>query len=270
MLTWLQQAKHLIRFRTRVRTFRTAPRLFREHVRYALRLAARDEFKLSLWFTVPGGARFFLSADPIDDAIVQDMLSQPERLFPKASELGGGAGVILDVGGHHGLYAAEALRRYPDRKLIVVEPHPTWCDLIRKNVAGNGGVARVRVVSACLAADRATRTLRFDPESSWGATVESGGDDGVAMEVQSLPLPDILEGQTVAMVYCNAEGAEYTLVPQLRQHGIRPAIMVICVHPEYGDAEQLRLQVQEMGYIERDASASPQRPVFHYKFRAAL
>ena len=173
-------------------------------------------------------------------------------------------GAILDVGGHHGLYAAEALCRFSDRRLIVVEPHPGWCDLIRRNLGGNGGLTRARIVNACLAADRGRRTLHFDPDSSWGANVQAGGDGPLAVKVESLPLLDILQGESVAMIYCNAEGAEYALVPQPQQANLRPAIMVMCVHPEYGDAVALRRHVCEMGYAERDASANPKRPVYHY------
>lgn len=265
MVAWLRHIRGTIRPRTRWRVFRDTPQLYLEHFRYALRRSLLPEIKLCVWVTSPAtGARFHLSADLIDDAIAQDIVSQPEKLFPKPEMLKAHTGAILDVGGHHGLYAAEALHRFPDRRLIVVEPHPGWCDLIKRNLAGNGGLTRARIVNACLAVDRGRRTLHFDPDSSWGATVQAGGDGLVAVEVESLPLLDILEGEAVAMIYCNAEGAEYTLVPQLQQANLRPAVMVMCVHPEYGAAEALRQQVCEMGYAERDASANPNRPVYHY------
>jgi len=208
--------------------------------------------------------RFFLSEDPIDEAIARDIISHPHKLFPRPELLASTPGVILDIGGHHGLYAAEALRRYPDRKLIVVEPHPRWCELITKNLVGNGGLARSRVVNACLALDRSKRTLRFDPASSWGATVQSCTGGGVAVEVESLTLPEILRAEPVALIYCNAEGAEYSLVPQLRAHELRPPVLVLCVHPEYGNADQLRAEVRSMDYVESVVSNNSQRPAYHY------
>lgn len=265
MVAWLSRIKHKIRPRTRWRVFRDTPHLYREWFRYSLRRSLLPEIKLCVWVTSPAsGARFHLSADLIDDAISQDIVSQPEKLFPRPEMLKAHTGAILDVGGHHGLYAAEALCRFSDRRLIVVEPHPGWCDLIRRNLGGNGGLTRARIVNACLAADRGRRTLHFDPDSSWGANVQAGGDGPLAVKVESLPLLDILQGESVAMIYCNAEGAEYALVPQLQQANLRPAIMVMCVHPEYGDAVALRRHVCEMGYAERDASANPKRPVYHY------
>jgi FkbM family methyltransferase len=265
MVNWLRRIKHAIRLHTRWRVFRDTPQLYPERFRYALRRSLLPEIKLCVWVTSPAsGACFRLSSDPIDDAIVQDIVSNPDKLFPKPDMFKAQAGVVLDIGGHHGLYAAEALRRFPDRRFIVVEPHPGWCDLIKRNLAANGGAARARIVNACLAADRGRRTLHFDPDSSWGANVQAGGDGLSVVEVESLPLLDILQGEAVAMIYCNAEGAEYTLVPQLQQTSLRPEVMVMCVHPEYGDSEALRRQVCEMGYAERDASANPNRPVYHY------
>ena len=265
MANLLSRIKHTLRPRTRWHAFRDTPRLYREHFRYALRRSLMPEIKLCVWVTSPAtGARFRLSDDLIDDAIAQDLVSNPDKVFPNPNVLKAEAGVVLDVGGHHGLYAAEALRRFPDRRLIVVEPHPGWCDLIKRNLAGNNGLDRARIVNACLAADRGRRTLHFDPDSSWGANVQPGGDGLLAVEVESLPLLDILQGEPMAMIYCNAEGAEYALVPQLQQTNLRPAVMVMCVHPEYGDAEALRRQMRQLGYAERDASPNPKRPVYHY------
>lgn len=267
-MTLLNRLRSTLRLRTRWRIFRDTPRLYREHVRYALRRALMPDITLRMWVTSPAtGTRFYLSDDPIDDAIAEGIVSDPDKLFPMTDALGSRDGAILDVGGHHGLYAAEALRRFPDRRLIVVEPHPLWCDLIRQNVAGNGGLDRTRVVNACLAIDHRKRTLRFDPDNSWSATVHPIDEAGVAIGVESLTLPEILQGEVPAMVYCNAEGAEYALVPQLRQHNIRPVVMVMCVHPEYGDAEALRSEVCGMGYAESNASRNPTRPVYHYALK---
>ncbi len=265
----LKRIKRTLRPRSRWRAFRQAPRLYRERFRYALRRALWDEIRLPLWVTSPTGTRFFLSQDAIDEAIAQDIVSHPDRLYPDPRLLGSGPGVILDVGGHHGLYAAEALRRYPDRRLIVVEPHPVWCGLIRKNLAANGAADRARVVTACLALDHSKRTLRFDRDSSWGATVQPAGDGKLVMEVESLTLSEILQGEVLAMIYCNAEGAEYSLVPGVKQLKERPPMMVLCVHPEYGDADALRREVRELGYEERDVSSNSSRPAYHYTLARA-
>jgi FkbM family methyltransferase len=270
MAGWMRRIKWMLRPRTRWRAFRSAPRLYREHFKYALRCSLMPEINYGVWVSSPATkARFYLSADPIDDAIAQDIVSNPDKLFPRQELLRAHPGVVLDVGGHHGLYAAEALHHFPERKLIVVEPHPGWCGLISRNLAANGGNGRARVVNACLAEDRNGRTLHFDPGSSWGANVHARGDGLVAVAVKSLLLTDILEGEAVAMIYCNAEGAEYSLVPQLIKTNLRPPVMVMCIHPEYGDAEALRQQVREMGYAERDASPNPRRPVYHYTLTGA-
>ena len=113
-----------------------------------------------------------------------------------------------------------------------------------------------------------TRCSALAPTGAAAFSVEAGGEGAEAIQVESLTLPEILQGEALAMVYCNAEGAEYALVPQLCQHNLRPAVMVMCVHPEYGDAVALRREVRDLGYIEHDASVNPKRPVYHYMLRS--
>lgn len=250
--------------RTRWRSFRQAPHLFREHHRYALRQALLTDRALPLWVTAPSGARFYLSADPIDDRIAAQIILNPEFILPPLSGTVPGDGIILNVGGHHGLYAAEALTRYPDRDLVVVEPHPDWCQIIKKQIDGNDSTGRGRVINGCLATDNGSRLLRFDEDSSWGATVHPNGKGTVTVEVPSLTLGQILDGRTPALIYCNAEGAEYALVPQIRGLTPLPSKMVLAVHPEFGDAAGLRREMRELGYDEENINKSDDRPIFHY------
>jgi hypothetical protein len=65
------------------------------------------------------------------------------------------------------------------------------------------------VVSACLAPDAQPRVLHYYPNSSWGATLHDATVGAACVKVASLTLPEILAGEPLAMIYCNAEGAEY-------------------------------------------------------------
>jgi FkbM family methyltransferase len=211
----------------------------------------------------------YLSSDPIDDFILRQILDAPEHLFPEPDRSWPSDGVILDVGGHHGFHAVEMLRRYPGRDLIVVEPHPAWCRLIRKNVRANGGEHRTRIINGCLAEDNEPRVLKFDPNSSWGASVYDRNGNETVVQVASVTLPQVLEQRRVALVYCNAEGAEFALIPQIAKLKQRPPKVVLCTHPEFGDEVALRGMLRQMGYSEANANGSERRPIFHYSLTEA-
>jgi FkbM family methyltransferase len=264
MPSFLHRVRCVLRLRTRLSVFQETPHLFHEHFRFALRRALLPEIVLPIWVTSRTQTRFYLSRDQIDDVIVHDILQRSDTLFPELNNAEPKDGVVLVIGGHHGLYLSEALHRYPDREFIVVEPHPNWCQLIEKNARANDSLDRVHIVNACLAEDCQKRILRYDSDGSWGATVHLTGKGAVTIEVESMTLSSILAGKVPAMVYCNAEGAEYSLVPELKKENIRPAMLVIHVHPEYGDSQLLRKDIQAWSYSEIDKTVSSRRPVFHY------
>jgi SAM-dependent methyltransferase len=122
--------------------------------------------------------------------------------------------------------------------------------------------ARVRVVPAGLGARRSTATLYTSPEGSWGDSLfeEDGATPGATVDL--LPLADIVAGAPPDIVKCNAEGAEYQLIDQLAAEPWRPALLVVMVHPEFGDPESFEQQARALGYrLERDGPAG--RPLYH-------
>jgi FkbM family methyltransferase len=223
-----------------------------------------NEIVLPMYVTSQTGTRFYLSQDYIDDVIVQELITYSDLFFPAVEEDRIGQGAILNIGGHHGLYASEALTRYPKRKFIIVEPHPGWCKLIKKNVIANGGGSRTEILPACLAPDLEKRILYFDKDRSWGATVEDPVQGSQEVKVESMHLDLILSGQYPALIYSNAEGAEYTLAQQLYELDIRPEIVIMMVHPEYGNVQLLRNNMKCMDYVELDKTLNSTRPIYHY------
>jgi FkbM family methyltransferase len=220
---------------------------------------------IPIWVTSRTGTRIYLTNDPIDDNVAFDIFSRPDLFLPDHSGATGSSGLVLAIGGHHGILVAEAMHRYSGCNFIVVEPHPLWCDLIRKQVAANGNPSRVRIVNACLADDCSKRTLRFDHNASWGATTQAVGMGSETVETCSATLVEILSGERPGLIYCNAEGAEFSLIRQLQSSGIQPELLVIMGHPEYGDVPALRRDVQNLGYETIFDNCDAKRPIFHFR-----
>ena len=95
-------------------------------------------------------------------------------------------------------------------------------------------------MSAALAPDAGTADLRHAKDGSWGYSLYEDAADAVGSErVKLATLPEILGADRPDIVKCNAEGAEFTLVRQLEDGADRPALMIVMVHPAFGDLDDL-------------------------------
>ena len=257
----------MFRPRARWRTFREAVRdslCPHDNIGFALRQAMLPEIPIPMTVTTRSGARLHLSRDPVDDKILRDIFAQPEAFFPVLKECSPSHRLILDVGGHHGIYAVEALLRYPRHSITILEPQPEWCRTIEMNLHANSLGARAAVVSACLAADGLGRTLSYSDRESWGATVFPVTSCQTQLRVNSITLQDSVGERVPDLIYCNAEGAEFALVPQLKKCETLPATLVLMLHPEYGDVGSIRESLLTLGYKEKEMTYYPPRPIFHY------
>ena len=79
--------------------------------------------------------------------------------------------------------------------------------------------------------------------------------------VRLAPLAEILGADRPSIVKCNAEGAEFALIHHLAATDIRPAFMVVMVHPEFGDVDELLATAESMGY-RTAAVGTEHRPAF--------
>jgi FkbM family methyltransferase len=209
------------------------------------------------------GVRLRVTADPVDEQIAQHVLG-PHRTdyFPVPPPEVPADACILDVGAHHGFYAAIALQEYPDAHLVCVEPSADAIEQLRTNLELNDSRGRARIVAAALAPASGHGELRHTDEGSWGSSLYE--DAGAALTTESVrlaPLDEILADDRPSIVKCNAEGAEFALIDHLAATDIRPVFMVVMVHPEFGDVDQLLATAERMGY--RTVSVGTEhRPAF--------
>lgn len=116
--------------------------------------------------------------------------------------------LVVDCGANIGIAAYYLLHRYPEARLIAVEPDPENCALCRQNLAPFSD--RVTVLQAAIWSEN--RTLRIRPSSlrhgGWARSVESWD----AGDVEGLTVAEVLrragEQGPIDLLKMDIEGAE--------------------------------------------------------------
>jgi FkbM family methyltransferase len=170
---------------------------------------------------------------------------------------------ILDIGAHHGLYAAAALHEYPGSRIICVEPSAGALGPLRTNLVLNGYTARSRIANVALASAAGEGVLQHAPDGTWGYSLYEDASEALGSENVALAtLETILDGASPQILKCNAEGAEFSLIDQLERSGARPLFMVVMVHPQFGDMAELVAKASALGYAVTRLGTD-HRPAFH-------
>lgn len=221
-------------------------------------------FQRTVTLSTESGLRLRVSADPVDERIAHSILGprRPEYFPPWRGPVPENA-CILDLGAHHGLYAATALHEYPGSRVICVEPSAEALGPLRANLEINGFLPRARIVKVALAPAPGEGVLQHAPDGSWGyslyedATVALGSEN-----VELATLDEILDGERPQILKCNAEGAEFSLIDQLERSDARPVFMTVMAHPHFGDIDGLVEKAEGLGY-EVTRLGTERRPTFH-------
>lgn len=250
--------------RSAVARFRSTPLAVRSRFLWGIRRGVLPYIRIPIRVRSSAGTRIHLGADPVDDQILEETLTTYASLyFPEGAFKRDDAFLALDVGAHHGIPAVEMLVRYPAARMVAVEPNPLSVEFLRRNCSLNNLLGRVTIVEAGIGkAD--TDGLLIPGARSWGDSTLSAesklqvppGSIGVKL----LTLESVLRGQKPAFVKCNAEGAEFELIPQLLALGIRPRIIVLLVHQECGDVDKLLSSIGEAGYAVAHVHSGRNRP----------
>ena len=220
--------------------------------------------QLPVTLVAPDGLRLRVSADPVDEHIAQSILGpRREEYFPPWPGPVPEGACILDIGGHHGLYAAAALAEYPGSRVICVEPSADALAPLRANLEINGFLARARIVNVALASQPGEGLLQHAPDGTWGYSLYEDAAVALGSEnVELATLEAILDGEQPQILKCNAEGAEFSLFEQLERSGARPVFMVVMVHPQFGDMDAMVKTAESLGY-DVTRLGTEHRPAFH-------
>jgi len=244
--------------------FRETPRKIKNWRLWALRRALSPYILIPCWLTLESGAKIFLGTDPVDDLILEDILGKFETLFfPKEFQrCTDQKFIIMDIGSHHGIYAAEALTRYPKADFIAVEPVAASIGFLRKNLAKNNLLSRARIVEGGLGAEDGWAYVEHSPGGSWSdKTVQAAGNGNEKVAIYSIKTA--LQGAMPTLVKCNAEGAEFAVFPQMFDMGLKPEFVILMVHPESGSIDDLLNLFNLNGYLIRDVGSTAKRIRLH-------
>jgi FkbM family methyltransferase len=146
--------------------------------------------------------------DRVAQEIAQGSWSPPAALRCVLDSLTAGA-TLVDLGAHLGTVALPAARR--GARVIAVEASPRNAACLVQSVAANG--LDVTVVPVAVAATRSR--VRFREDGPFGRVT----DDPDAVEVEALPVPDILERARVSavdVVKIDVEGQELAVLDSMR------------------------------------------------------
>lgn len=208
------------------------------------------------------GLRLRVTRDPLDVKIVRSVTSvQRSVYFP--DEVGDASQVrlVVDLGAHHGIYTAVAAAEYPRARFVAVEPSLDALVELRRQVDVNALDGRVAVVPAALGAEAGVGVLSHDASGSWGATLLDPGTTLATERVVTLTYEHLVGDEAVDVLKSNAEGAEFTLVPELKRVPSLPRVLVLAVHPEFGDVDAIRSELGQLGYAIR-VGIDGDRPVW--------
>lgn len=158
-------------------------------------------------------------------------LASFEHVFAGAYdvELSNEPRLILDLGANAGYASVFFALRYPQARVLAVEPVPANAAIVRRNVAA---LEQVEVVEAAVWPRRTTVALHDPGKSYWGMRVfesESG-------DVQTVTMPELLERagvDTIDLLKIDIEGAERELFSENTDWLARVRLLVLELHDRF-------------------------------------
>jgi FkbM family methyltransferase len=123
--------------------------------------------------------------------------------------------VIADLGSHIGASVLAFKARYPDARIVAVEPNPEAFARLVRNV---GGLLGVTCLNLAVGAVAGRRELHREPGASWAASLFPSRRDGETVTVEARRLDAILglaRFGRVDLLKLDVEGAEEDVVEEL-------------------------------------------------------
>jgi FkbM family methyltransferase len=253
--------------RDAIARYRSTPRSVTPWRLWALRRALSPLVALPCRLTA--FSTFDLAADPVDDWILEDVLGPLRDVYFPADIERLDDPLILEIGAHSGIVAVELLRRAPRGWLVALEPNPLAATRLRHHLHLNGVAHRSEVIECALGDADGNVRLHTSREGSWGDSTYPGNNaasylpDGIV--VRSKSLAQVLQGRTPDLIVCNAEGAEFAMIPQLIALDLRPRVMVLMTHRRHGDVDGLLEHLRAHGFVVTAVGDDPEH--FHCRPR---
>ena len=184
--------------------------------------------------------KYIISEKEIDDKVLSGLLDLyydlyfPSNLDPSKID------TVWDLGAHHGYYSIRSLYEYPNSKVISVEPNINSYKVINDEAKLNNVSNRITILNTALSDKDEKLKLFLSEKGSWGDSLYLEGDSSKkCFEVDTITFQTLLGHGVPDIIKCNAEGAEYILIDELEKNDIKPKALILMVHPEFGNPDEL-------------------------------
>ncbi len=123
--------------------------------------------------------------------------------------------VIIDIGGHVGLFALFALLNSPKGKIISIEPYPQNFVLLNENM-NNNNFHNVVLVNKAIT--NTNKNLELFVDSSDDSAHSIHGDGKNVIQIKGITLSEIMQENKISkcnMLKMDCEGAEFEIIESL-------------------------------------------------------
>ena len=163
-------------------------------------------------YTLWSGLKIKIRNGTTDFYILREVLGRQE--YFQAGLSIGSTDTVVEIGGHIGLFTVAAARRAVQGRVLVFEPNPENCRLLRENICLNN-FSHVTVVNKAVAAETGRRTFYLDRANTGGHSLYQSPEAGQSLTVKSISWSDVRREygiKHVAYLKMDCEGAEHEIL----------------------------------------------------------
>jgi FkbM family methyltransferase len=197
------------------------------------------------------GKRLVAVADRSELEVLREVFVRSEYSMPAVNEIS----TIVDLGSNVGFSVLYFRERFPQARIVAVEPDPDAFARLRENTAD---LDRIELINAAVA-DRSGSATLYQGAESWATSLTAGPDRERRLTVRTTTLAELGSGLsgTIDLLKLDIEGAE---VPVLLSSGpmlARVRLLLFEYHREYTDMTVWQLLAQLPSFdIRRVAGSS--------------
>ena len=140
---------------------------------------------------------------------------------------------IVDLGSNIGVTAMFWAQRYPDARMVLVEPDPDNFKLLKRNTAAFQD--RCLLLKAAVS-DKCGETSFFKSDREYGHSILKGDDSVSEIQVRTLTVSEVLseaDFPRVDLLKMDIEGGEQIVMPTIGAWAHAPRYLIAELHPPY-------------------------------------
>ncbi len=167
---------------------------------------------------------------------------QPHQYFPDGLFSLAANEVFVDCGAYNGITVQRFIKRVPEfKKIYAIDADPSNYDDLCRFIAQ--APQRDRIHAYRLAIGEEHATVRFESTGTVQAAISSSGD----IEVEQVPLDDLLQGEAPTYIKMDIEGAEYGALAGSRQLIAKSdPLLAVCLYHTPIDFWRIPLRIHEL------------------------